>query len=78
LAYGDGQSPGVAEVPAREIIRPRGQEDFEVPPNIVLTPVDYETGLKATPDSPLPILEAFPDRDLSSRVRSETEVILLR
>jgi penicillin-binding protein 1A len=35
------------------------QEDFEVPPNILLTPVDYETGLKATPDSPLPVLEAF-------------------
>jgi penicillin-binding protein 1A len=48
------------------------QEDFEVPPNIVLTPVDYETGLKATPDSPLPILEAFvsgsqPTEEWSSR-----------
>jgi penicillin-binding protein 1A len=35
------------------------QEDFEVPPNIVFTPIDYETGLKATTDSPLPVLEAF-------------------
>jgi penicillin-binding protein 1A len=35
------------------------QEDFEAPPNIVFTPVDYETGLKATPDSPLPVLDAF-------------------
>ncbi len=35
------------------------QEDFETPPNIVLTPVDYETGLKATADTPLPVLEAF-------------------
>ena len=48
------------------------QEDFEVPPNIILTPVDYETGLKATPDSPLPVLEAFvsgsqPTEEWSSR-----------
>ena len=35
------------------------QEDFEVPSNIVLAPVDYETGLKATADTPLPVLEAF-------------------
>ena len=35
------------------------KEDFEVPPNIVFTPVDYETGLKATTDSPLPVLESF-------------------
>ncbi len=35
------------------------KEDFEVPPNIVFTPVDYETGLKATADSPLPVLESF-------------------
>jgi penicillin-binding protein 1A len=35
------------------------QEDFEVPPNIVFTPVDYETGLKATTDSPRPVLESF-------------------
>ena len=35
------------------------QEDFEVPPNIVFTPIDYETGLKATTDSPLPVLESF-------------------
>ncbi len=33
--------------------------DFEAPPNVVFTPVDYETGLKATPNSPRPILEAF-------------------
>ena len=38
------------------------QEDFEVPSNIVLTPVDYETGLKATADTPLPVLEAFVSR----------------
>ncbi len=35
------------------------QDDFEVPANIVLAPVDYETGLKATADTPLPVLEAF-------------------
>jgi penicillin-binding protein 1A len=35
------------------------QEDFDVPANIVFTPVDYETGLKATADTPLPVLEAF-------------------
>ena len=33
--------------------------DFEAPPNVVFTAVDYETGLKATPQSPRPILEAF-------------------
>ena len=33
--------------------------DFEPPPNVVFTAVDYETGLKATPGSPKPILEAF-------------------
>ena len=33
--------------------------DFEPPPNVVFTAVDYETGLKATPGSPRPILEAF-------------------
>jgi len=33
--------------------------DFEPPPSVVFTAVDYETGLKATPDSPHPILEAF-------------------
>jgi penicillin-binding protein 1A len=33
--------------------------DFESPPNVVFTAVDYETGLRATPDSPKPILEAF-------------------
>jgi penicillin-binding protein 1A len=35
------------------------QEDFEVPSNVVLTPVDYETGLKATADTPVPVLDAF-------------------
>ncbi|HXM75521.1 MAG TPA: PBP1A family penicillin-binding protein, partial [Thermoanaerobaculia bacterium] len=33
--------------------------DFEAPPNVIFTAVDYETGLKATPGSPGPILEAF-------------------
>jgi penicillin-binding protein 1A len=33
--------------------------DFEAPPNVVLTAVDYETGLKATPGCPHPILETF-------------------
>jgi penicillin-binding protein 1A len=33
--------------------------DFEAPPNVVFTPVDYETGLKATPGAPHPILETF-------------------
>lgn len=33
--------------------------DFEAPPNVVFTAVDYDTGLKATPSSPRPILEAF-------------------
>jgi penicillin-binding protein 1A len=33
--------------------------DFETPPNVVFTAVDYDTGLKATPASPRPILEAF-------------------
>ncbi len=33
--------------------------DFEVPANVVETPVDYETGLKATPATPHPILETF-------------------
>jgi hypothetical protein len=32
---------------------------FEVPPNISFQPVDYVTGLKATPSTPHPILEAF-------------------
>src|SRR5499427_9209124 len=35
------------------------QEDFDVPPNIVQMPVDYDTGLKATADTPVPVLEAF-------------------
>jgi penicillin-binding protein 1A len=35
------------------------QEQFDAPANIVFTPVDYETGLKATPDSPQPVLETF-------------------
>jgi membrane carboxypeptidase/penicillin-binding protein len=33
--------------------------DFDPPANVIFTPVDYETGLKATPSSPRPILEAF-------------------
>ena len=33
--------------------------DFDVPPNVVQTPVDYDTGLKATPATPHPILETF-------------------
>jgi len=33
--------------------------DFDAPPNVVFTAVDYETGLKATSSSPKPILEAF-------------------
>jgi penicillin-binding protein 1A len=33
--------------------------NFEVPPNISFEPVDYVTGLKATPATPHPILEAF-------------------
>jgi penicillin-binding protein 1A len=33
--------------------------EFEAPPNLVFTPVDYETGLKATPGTPKPILETF-------------------
>jgi membrane carboxypeptidase/penicillin-binding protein len=35
------------------------QEDFDVPAGIVFTPVDYDTGLKATADTPIPVLEAF-------------------
>lgn len=46
--------------------------DFEMPPNLVFTAVDYETGLKATPGSSRPILEAFvsgsqPTEEWSSR-----------
>lgn len=35
------------------------KSNFEVPPNISFEPVDYVTGLKATPSTPHPILEAF-------------------
>ncbi len=46
-----------------EKVKERGRidpkADFEAPPNVVFTAVDYETGLKATPGSPRPILEAF-------------------
>jgi penicillin-binding protein 1A len=35
------------------------KSDFEAPSNVVFTAVDYESGLKATPGSPRPILEAF-------------------
>jgi penicillin-binding protein 1A len=48
------------------------KEDFDAPPNVVFTAVDYETGLKATPGSPRPILETFvsgsqPTEEWSSR-----------
>ncbi|HTO89337.1 MAG TPA: PBP1A family penicillin-binding protein [Thermoanaerobaculia bacterium] len=42
---------------ARGRIDPKA--DFESPPNVVLTAVDYQTGLKATPATPAPILETF-------------------
>jgi penicillin-binding protein 1A len=46
-----------------EAMKARGRvdpsADFDVPPNVVQTPVDYETGLKATPATPQPILETF-------------------
>jgi penicillin-binding protein 1A len=35
------------------------KDDFDAPPNVVFTAVDYDTGLKATPQSPRPILETF-------------------
>lgn len=35
------------------------KEDFDAPPNVIFTAVDYDTGLKATPQSPRPILETF-------------------
>ncbi|HEV8232226.1 MAG TPA: PBP1A family penicillin-binding protein [Thermoanaerobaculia bacterium] len=35
------------------------KEDFDTPPNVIFTAVDYDTGLKATPQSPRPILETF-------------------
>jgi penicillin-binding protein 1A len=38
-------------------IDPKG--DFEAPPNVIFTAVDYDTGLKAVPGSPRPVLEAF-------------------
>jgi penicillin-binding protein 1A len=47
----------VARMKAAGRIDPKA--DFEAPPNVVFTAVDYETGLKATPSSPRPILEAF-------------------
>lgn len=47
----------VARMKAGGRIDPKA--DFEPPPNVVFTAVDYETGLKATPSSPRPILEAF-------------------
>jgi penicillin-binding protein 1A len=48
------------------------KEDFDAPPNVVFTAVDYETGLKAVPGSPRPILETFvsgsqPTEEWSSR-----------
>ena len=53
--------------------------DFETPPGIVFTPVDYETGLKATPESPRPILEAFvsgsqPTEDWNARWQEITQL----
>jgi penicillin-binding protein 1A len=46
-----------------ESLKERGRidpaTDFDPPPNVVFTAVDYETGLRATPGSPKPILEAF-------------------
>ena len=35
------------------------KQSFEVPPNISFEPIDYATGLKATPTTPHPILEAY-------------------
>jgi penicillin-binding protein 1A len=48
------------------------KEDFDAPPNVVFTAVDYDTGLKAIPGSPRPILETFvsgsqPTEEWSSR-----------
>jgi membrane carboxypeptidase/penicillin-binding protein len=48
------------------------KEDFDTPPNVVFTAVDYDTGLKAIPGSPRPILETFvsgsqPTEEWSSR-----------
>jgi penicillin-binding protein 1A len=46
-----------------EKMKERGRVDpnaeFDAPPNVVTTAVDYETGLKATPGCPHPILETF-------------------
>ena len=47
----------VARMKASGQIDPKA--DFDAPPNVVFTAVDYDTGLKATPASPHPILEAF-------------------
>jgi penicillin-binding protein 1A len=35
------------------------KQSFEIPPNISFEPIDYATGLKATPTTPHPILEAY-------------------
>ena len=35
------------------------EKNFEIPPNISFEPIDYMTGLKATPTTPHPILEAY-------------------
>ena len=35
------------------------KQNFEIPPNISFEPIDYATGLKATPTTPHPILEAY-------------------
>lgn len=43
----------------RDAGRIDAHSNFEVPPNISFEPVDHGTGLKATPGTPHPILEAF-------------------
>ena len=47
----------VAAMKAAGYIDPK--QNFEVPPNISFEPIDYMTGLKATPTTPHPILEAY-------------------
>jgi len=67
LSLGRGMDGARAALPIwiriLERMKERGrvdpQADFEPPPNVVFTAVDYETGLRATPESPKPILEAF-------------------
>jgi penicillin-binding protein 1A len=67
LPIGKGMDGAKAALPIwiriLEKMKERGrvdaQSDFEPPPNVVFTAVDYDTGLRATPGSPRPILEAF-------------------